>query len=82
MTGNSFGSRATLTAGQNSVENDFLDTLPPPDDQCIPGCFNSVDMWLLFDRSRQAVYDANGGVGAIFILERGVVDRQRRDGAR
>lgn len=59
---------ATLTAGQNSVENDFLDTLPPLDDQCIPGCFNSVDMWLLFDRSRQAVYDANGGVGAIFIL--------------
>jgi hypothetical protein len=59
---------APLTPGANSVENNFLDTLPPPDDVCVPGCFNSVDMWLLFDVSRQAVYNANGGVGSIFIL--------------
>lgn len=61
---------APLVAGEVSVENDFLDALPPqpPADECVPGCFNSVDMWLLFDLSRKAVYDANGGVGSIFIL--------------
>jgi hypothetical protein len=60
---------AALIAGAVSEENDFLDALPPqpPADECVPGCFNSADMWLLFDLSRQAVYNANGGVGAIFI---------------
>lgn len=58
---------ADLEAGEDSVENNFLDALPPPR-ECTPGCFNSADMWLLFDVSRRAVYDANGGVGAIFIL--------------
>jgi len=58
---------ADLEAGEDSVENNFLDALPPPR-ECTPGCFNSADMWLLFDISRRAVYDANGGVGAIFIL--------------
>ncbi|MBL8186821.1 MAG: carboxypeptidase regulatory-like domain-containing protein [Acidobacteria bacterium] len=58
---------ADLEAGEDSIENNFLDALPPTD-ECTPGCFNSVDMWLLFDGARQAVYDANGGVGAIFIL--------------
>lgn len=58
---------AVLDAGEDSVENNFLDVLPTTT-QCTPGCFNSVDMWLLFDRARQPVYDANGGVGAIFIL--------------
>lgn len=58
---------AVLEAGEDSVENNFLDALPPPT-ECVPGCFNSVDMWMLFDGSRKAVYDANGGVGAIFIL--------------
>lgn len=58
---------ADLEAGEDSVENNFLDALPPTD-ECTPACFNSVDMWLLFDGARRTVYDANGGVGAIFIL--------------
>jgi hypothetical protein len=58
---------ATLAAGANSVENDFLDALPPPK-LCNPACFNSGDMWLLFDASRRAVYDKLGGVSGIFLL--------------
>lgn len=58
---------AVLEAGEDSIENHFLDALPPTD-ECTPGCFNSVDMWMMFDGARRAVYDANGGVGAIFIL--------------
>jgi hypothetical protein len=58
---------AVLEAGEDSIENNFLDALPPPT-ECTPGCFNSADMWMMFDGSRRAVYDANGGVGAIFIL--------------
>lgn len=57
---------ATLKAGDVSVQNNFLDALPPPG--CVPACFNSVDMWLLFDSARQAVYDQIGGVSGIFIL--------------
>jgi len=57
---------ATLSAGEVSVENNFLDALPPAD--CVPACYNSADMWLLFDGARQTVYDRLGGVGAIFIL--------------
>lgn len=58
---------AVLDAGEDSIENNFLDALPPTT-ECTPGCFNSVDMWMMFDGARRAVYDANGGVGAIFIL--------------
>ncbi len=57
---------ATLNAGDVSVQNNFLDALPPPG--CVPACFNSVDMWLLFDSARQAIYDQIGGVSGIFIL--------------
>ena len=57
---------ATLSAGEVSVENNFLEAIPPAD--CVPACYNSVDMWLLFDASRRAVYDRLGGVGGIFIL--------------
>ncbi|MCI0392446.1 MAG: carboxypeptidase regulatory-like domain-containing protein [Acidobacteria bacterium] len=57
---------ATLSAGEVSVENNFLDAIPPAD--CVPACYNNVDMWLLFDSARQAVYDRLGGVGGIFIL--------------
>ncbi|MEP7341742.1 MAG: SdrD B-like domain-containing protein [Acidobacteriota bacterium] len=61
---------APLIAGEVSIENDFLDALPPqpPLDECVPGCFNSVDMFLLYDSTRQAIYDKSGGVGSIFIL--------------
>jgi hypothetical protein len=59
---------AALVGGDNSVENNFLDTLPPPNNKCTPACFNSADMWLLFDGARQAVYDKLGGVNGIFIL--------------
>jgi hypothetical protein len=61
---------ATLVAGQISVENNFLDALPPqpPAPECTPACFNSVDMWLLFDGARQAVYARLGGTSGIFIL--------------
>jgi hypothetical protein len=61
---------ASLEASEDSVENNFLDALPnqPPADECTPACYNSVDMWMLFDGARRAVYDANGGVGSIFIL--------------
>lgn len=58
---------AVLEAGEDSIENNFLDALPTTED-CVPACYNSVDMWLMFDGSRQAIYDANGGVGSIFIL--------------
>ncbi len=57
---------ATLRPGDASVENNFLDTIPPAD--CTPACYNNVDMWLLFDAARRAVYDRLGGVGGIFIL--------------
>jgi len=61
---------ATLVAGQVSVENNFLDALPPqpPAPECTPACYNSVDMWLMFDSARQAVYDKLGGTSGIFIL--------------
>nr|MDQ3014045.1 hypothetical protein [Acidobacteriota bacterium] len=39
-----------------------------PLDECVPGCFNSADMFLLYDSTRQAIYDKSGGVGSIFIL--------------
>lgn len=58
---------AILEAGEDSIENNFLDALPPSD-KCVPACYNSVDMWLLFDGARRMVYQANGGVGSIFIL--------------
>lgn len=58
---------ATLAGGDNSVENNFLDALPP-DRACTPACYNSADMWLLFDGARQVVYDKLGGVNGIFIL--------------
>jgi hypothetical protein len=58
---------ATLAANDNSTENNFLDALPPSR-ECTPGCFNNVDMWLLFDGARQSVYDRLGGVSNIFIL--------------
>lgn len=58
---------AVLEASEDSVENNFLDALPLSE-ECTPACFNSVDMWMLFDGARRAVYDANGGVGSIFIL--------------
>ncbi len=58
---------ATLKGGDASVENNFLDTQPPTD--CTPACYNSADMWLLFDGARRAVYDRLGGVGGIFILK-------------
>lgn len=57
-----------LVPSEDSLENNFLDTLAPPDDQCVPGCFNSVDMWLLFDGARRNLYNANGGTGSIFLL--------------
>jgi hypothetical protein len=61
---------AALEAGENSVENNFLDALPPtpPAAECTPACYNSVDIWLLYDVTRRAVYDTIGGVGNIFIL--------------
>lgn len=61
---------ATLDAGENSVENNFLDALPPqpPAPECTPACFNSVDMWLVFESSRQAAYQALGGVNGIILL--------------
>lgn len=61
---------AVLTAGRVSVENNFLDALPPqpPAPECTPACYNSVDMWLLFDGARRAVYDRLGGTSGIFIL--------------
>ena len=61
---------ATLVAGQVSVENNFLDALPPqpPAPECTPACYNSVDMWLMFDSARQAVYDKLGGTSGIFVL--------------
>lgn len=59
---------ASLDAGEDSVENNFLDALPPPGDECVPGCFNSIDMWLLYDVTRRNLYAANGGPGSIFIL--------------
>ncbi len=61
---------AVLVAGQVSVENNFLDALPPqpPAPECTPACYNSVDMWVLFDGARRAVYDRLGGTSGIFIL--------------
>ncbi len=57
---------ANLAAGNRSINNDFLDTIPPAN--CTPACYNSLDVWLLFDVTRRAVYDRVGGVGGIFIL--------------
>ena len=61
---------AALEAGEDSVENDFLDALPPqpPAPECSPACFNNTDIWLLYDVTRRATYDKIGGVGGIFIL--------------
>ncbi len=61
---------AALVAGQKSTENNFLDAIPPqpPARVCTPACYNSVDMWIIFDFARQAVYDQAGGIGNIFIL--------------
>jgi hypothetical protein len=60
---------ATLDAGEDSIENNFLDALPPPPpDECTPACYNSVDIWQLYDGARQDVYNRIGGVGGIFIL--------------
>jgi len=61
---------ATLVAGQDSTENNFLDAIPPqpPAPACTPACYNSVDMWIIFDFARQMAYDQIGGVGNIFIL--------------
>ena len=60
---------ATLASGQVSENNIFLDGLPPPGaTTCIPACYNSVDVWLLYDKVRQQLYQKSGGVGAVFIL--------------
>lgn len=61
---------ASLKGGDNSVENNFLDALPPqpPARECTPACFNSIDMWLIYDIARRDVYTRIGGVGNIFIL--------------
>lgn len=59
---------ANLTPGRVSIENNFLDTLPPVTGECTPACFNNVDIWLLFDGARRAAYDSLGGVGGVFIL--------------
>lgn len=60
---------ATLAAGQASDNNIFLDGLPPPGaTTCIPACYNSVDVWLLYDKVREQLYQKSGGVGAIFLL--------------
>jgi hypothetical protein len=60
---------AVLDAGENSVENNFLDALPPPPpNECTPACYNSVDIWLLYDGARATAYQAVGGVCGIFIL--------------
>ncbi len=61
---------AMLIAGQVSTENNFLDAIPPqpPAPECTPACYNSVDMWLLFDAARRSVYDRLGGTSGIFIL--------------
>jgi hypothetical protein len=61
---------AVLTAGRVSIENNFLDALPPqpPAPECTPACYNSVDMWVLFEAARRSVYDKLGGTSAIFIL--------------
>lgn len=62
---------AAIRIGTDSVENNFLDTLPPPAPACTPACYNSVDIWLLYDGARQAVYDKLGGISNIFILSLG-----------
>jgi len=60
---------ATLAQGQASDNNIFLDGLPPPGTTtCIPACYNSVDVWLLYDKVREQLYRKSGGVGAIFLL--------------
>lgn len=61
---------ADLSPGEDSTENNFLDALPPENPQCTPACYNSVDMWIIYDGARRAVYDKLGGVGRIFLLSR------------
>jgi hypothetical protein len=64
----------TLATAQNSVENNFLDALPPPD--CVPACFNDAEMWALNFKARQEAYQKAGGIGKIFLLtlNRGAAD--------
>ncbi len=64
---------AALEAGEDSIENNFLDALPPqpPAPECTPACYNNVDVWLLFDVTRKATYNLVGGVNNIFILSLG-----------
>ncbi len=61
---------AALETGEMSVENNFLDAMPPqpPAPACTPACYNNVDIWLLFDTARRAVYNTLGGTNGIFIL--------------
>ncbi len=55
-----------LAAGQNSIENNFLDALPPV--ACVPACYRDGDMWDLDTPARAAAYLKAGGVNKIFIL--------------
>jgi hypothetical protein len=57
----------TLAAGQNSVENNFLDALLPAQ-QCVPGCFRDAEMWALDTPARLAAYQKAGGINKIVIL--------------
>ena len=59
-----------LDPGEQSENNIFLDGLPPP--TCTPACYNSIDVWLLFDGTRRQLYESIGGVGKIYLL---TVDR-------
>ncbi len=55
-----------LAAGQSSIENNFLDALPPP--ACVPACYRDTVMWDLDLPARTAAYQKAGGVSKIFIL--------------
>lgn len=55
-----------LDPAEVSDNNIFLDALPPP--SCTPACYNSTDVWLLYDGLRRQLYDSIGGVGKIFLL--------------
>ena len=55
-----------LATGQSSVENNFLDALPPP--ACVPACYRDTVMWSLDGPARTAAYQKAGGINNIFIL--------------
>lgn len=56
----------TLAAGQESLENDFLDAQPPIN--CVPACFRDAEMWSIDQGARTKAYQAAGGIDKIFIL--------------